>query len=142
MKSALRDDWTRYAESLGRVVDDAPAPKAQKYHAKVQFVDGIRFASKKEAARYHELKLMQLAGQIEGLRCQPEYPLHIMELFRSQTEIQIRTVGVYRPDFDYTDLRTGEFVVEDTKSDPTKTEAYRLRKKIAEAVHGIFVREV
>jgi hypothetical protein len=39
------------------------------------------------------------------------------------------------------DLETGEYVIEDTKSGPTRTTDYRLRKRVAEVVHGITVVE-
>lgn len=39
-----------------------------KYHAQPTLVDGIRFASRKEAARYRELCLLERAGEIQGLQ--------------------------------------------------------------------------
>lgn len=146
--NANRDSWTAYAERLGLVGPDvAPAELARplpgnKYHAEPVHIDGVRFASRKEAARYLELRLLEKAGLIDQLECQPVFPLHVMELWRSQAPIQITTCGRFTADFRYRDLATGEIVVEDTKSDPTKTEAYRLRKRLAECIHGIYVREV
>jgi hypothetical protein len=143
-----RDAWTAYVERNG-VIRPGPvalerpmAAMTNKYHAEPIHVDGVRFASKKEAARYLELTLMRKAGAIAELERQPVFPLHIMELYRSLAPMRISTVGVYRADFRYCDLRTGEIVTEDIKSEATKTEAYRLRKQIAEAVHGFTVREV
>jgi hypothetical protein len=145
--NATRDDWTAYAAQLGLIRPDVALaelvrPAANKYHAEPVHVDGVRFASKREAARYLELKLMSKAGLIAELECQPVFPLHVMELYRSQVPIRIATVGKFTGDFRYLDLQTGEIVVEDVKSSVTKTEAYRLRKRIAEAVHGITIREL
>ena len=143
-----RDSWTAYAARAGLIRPDVapaelerPAP-ANKYHAVPIHVDGVRFASRKEASRYLELKLMSKAGVIDELTLQPVFPLHVMEIWRSQAPIVITTVGRFTADFQYRDLTTGEIVVEDVKSHVTKTEAYRLRKRIAEAVHGITIREL
>jgi hypothetical protein len=146
--NADRDAWTAYAERHGLIAPDLvpaelarPAP-TNKYHAEPIHVDGVRFASKKEAARFLELKLLQNVGAIDELECQPVFYLHVMEIWRSQVPIRITTIGKFTADFRYRDLQTGEIVVEDTKSEATKTEAYRLRKRLAECVHGIYVREV
>lgn len=39
-------------------------PKKHKYNARKTVVDGITFDSKKEAARYEELKLLKAAGEV------------------------------------------------------------------------------
>jgi hypothetical protein len=137
-----RESWTAYAESHG-LVREAPAmPRPNKYHAEAIHVDGVRFASKKEAARFLELQLWAKHGQIDSLERQPVFPLHVMEIWRSQAPIVITTIGKFTADFRYRNLQTGEIVVEDVKSTATRTEAYRLRKKLAEAIHGITVVEV
>jgi hypothetical protein len=141
-----RDAWTAYAERAGLVRSLQPVvtntPKPNKYHAIPVHVDGVRFASKKEAARYLELRLWEKAGQIAELERQPVYPLHILELWRSSAPLVITTVGKYTADFRYLNLVTGEYVVEDVKSEATRTRDYRLRKTIAEAIHGITIVEV
>jgi len=142
-RKALRDDWTAYAEENGLIVGgDVSQPRSPKYGNRKTLVDGYIFDSKKEAQRYQELKFMQQAGQISELELQPVFPLHVMQLFRSEPPIQITTVGVFTADFRYVDLNSGEIVVEDVKSEITKNTAYKLRKRIAEAVHGIHVREL
>jgi len=138
-----RDAWTVYAERHG-LVRETPAPlvPANKYHAIPVHVDGVRFASKKEAARFLELRTWEKAGFIADLEVQPVFPLHVLELWRSGAPLVITTVGKFTADFRYLQLKTGEIVVEDVKSQATKTEAYRLRKKLAEAIHGITIVEV
>jgi len=47
----------------------------RKYGNKPATVDGIRFASKAEAARYQELRALEEAGEIRDLVLQPRYRL-------------------------------------------------------------------
>ncbi len=100
-----------------------------KYRAIPTVVNGIRFASKKEAGRYSELMLLFKAGKIRQLYLQPEYPCHVMG-----HEIPI---GVYRADFSY--LEGDKHIVEDVKG--VKTPLYRWKKKHVEAQYGIKIRE-
>lgn len=104
---------------------------ANKFNAKKVEVDGFTFASKKEANRYAELKMLLVADKITDLRIHPEY----------EFEVNGVRVGKYTPDFRYVNERG--IVVEDVKSKATKTdEAYGLRKKLMLACHGIEVMEV
>lgn len=104
--------------------------KQSKYRAKPTQVDGIQFASKREARRYGELKMLARAGQIACLELQPSYVLTVGGV----------KVGVYRADFRYRDVRSGALVVEDSKG--FRTPVYRLKKKIVEALYGIEISEV
>lgn len=90
---------------------------------------GRKFASRKEARRYGELLLLQKAGKIRGLDCQVPYPLTVNGC----------KVGKYIADFVYTDER-GREITEDVKG--VKTAAYRLKKKLMRAIHGIEIQEV
>lgn len=51
------------------------SPVGPKYRNKPEVVDGIRFASKREAKTYLELKFMLAAGQIRGFTRQVSLPL-------------------------------------------------------------------
>ena len=100
---------------------------AHKYHAQPEYLDGYRFASRKEALRYVQLRALQRGGQIHGLELQPSYDLHVGKI----------KVGRYVADFCY---REGEqVIVEDVKG--MRTPLYRLKKKMVEAEHGFVVRE-
>lgn len=110
-----------------------------KYHAKPEWRDGLRFASKREAARYGELKLLERAGAIQDLTVQPAYPLSVVKLYRNGWPIDIATVGFYIGDFEYTDTQSGEIVTEDTKG--FRTPMYALKRKLMAAIHGITIRE-
>ena len=107
-----------------------PEPKRSKYGNKKEVVDGETFDSRKEAARYRELKLMQAAGEITCLGVHPKYVFNING----------EPIGTYHPDFAY--VKDGNLIVEDVKSSATRTEAYRLRKKLMKALHGIDVQEI
>lgn len=104
-----------------------------KYHAIKTKVDGITFDSKKEAARYQELKLMERAGLLKQIELQPVFNL-IVKTGKS--------VGVYRADFRYYDMATHQWIIEDVKSQATKTPVYRLKKRIVEEVYKISISEV
>jgi hypothetical protein len=101
-----------------------------KYKAVKTTVDGIVFDSKKEAKRYQELKILQKAGIISGLRLQPEYEVSLMG----------QKICKYRGDFWYVDTKTEGAVIEDVKG--MKTPVYRLKKKLVEAYYGIKIIEV
>jgi len=91
-------------------------------------IDGIIFDSKREAARYAQLKLAEKAGFVKDLVLQPEYPV----------QINGKHYCTYTPDFIYTEAETGKVIIEEVKSTGTmKDPAYRLRKKAAELYHGI-----
>jgi dsDNA-binding SOS-regulon protein len=103
--------------------------RPHKYRAVRTTLDGITFHSKKEAARYAQLKMLEKAGKIQGLCLQPEYVLYAGD---GDTKL-----GVYRADFEYAE--NGQHIVEDVKG--FKTPLYRWKKKHVEAQYGIQVRE-
>jgi hypothetical protein len=105
---------------------------AHKYGAKSTTVDGIRFASQKEAQRYQGLKLLERAGEIENLVLQPSFTLDVGNA--------AAPIGKYKADFEYFDKRTNQLVVEDVKG--FKTPLYRWKKKHVEAQYGIRIVEV
>lgn len=102
--------------------------KPSKYRNKKTEVDGVTFASKKEATRYLILKERLKAGEIASLELQPKYPMVVGGV----------KVCVYVADFRYRE--GGESVTEDVKG--CKTAVYRIKKKLLKALHGIDVREV
>lgn len=113
------------------------AQKRNKYGAKATTVDGIEFDSKAEAKRYVQLKAMEKAGQVVDLRIQVPFELIPAQDKAGRKERAV----VYVADFTYRDS-DGAFVVEDTKSAPTKTREYVIKRKLMLQVYGIAVREV
>ena len=47
-----------------------------KYKNKRTAIDGINFASKKEARRYQELKLLKACGKVKSFEIQKAFPLN------------------------------------------------------------------
>lgn len=100
----------------------------------------IRFDSKKEAARYDELMLLLKAKRIKNLKLQPEYTLQ--EAFTTPEGERIKAIR-YKADFSYEKFVSGEIVtiVEDVKSEGTKTQQYLLKRKLMQD-KGIKITEV
>ena len=88
------------------------------------------YASKAEARRGADLRLLERAGEISDLREQVSY-----EIIPKQAGE--RAVH-YVCDFAYT--QRGALVVEDVKG--VKTRVYILKRKLMKLVHGITIREV
>ena len=51
--------------------------RKNKFGAVKTVIDGITFASKKEAERYKILALLESQGKIDNLRLQPRFPLMV-----------------------------------------------------------------
>lgn len=96
-----------------------------KYRAKRTEVDGIVFASKKEAAMYAELKLLQQAGDISDLKLQVEFVLQ--EGFTRSDGKKIRPIK-YFADFSFYDRRRACFRVLDCKG--IRTQVYEIKRKM------------
>lgn len=117
-----------------------------KYRNTKTIVDGIEFDSRKEAARYKELKLLEAAGEISNLERQVKFVL-------IPTQREPDFVGVrggikkgkviekecsYLADFVY--IRDGEVVVEDTKG--IRTKDYIIKRKLMLYLLGIRIQEI
>jgi hypothetical protein len=102
-------------------------PNNNKYGAKSNVTDGIRFDSTKEANRYVELKLMQNSKMIAGL----------------QRQVEFKLIGCsYICDFVYFDYEKKDWIVEDVKSKITrKLPAYRIKNKQMKELYGIEIFE-
>ena len=86
-----------------------------KYRNKKAVVNGIKFDSKKEAARYNELRLLERAGAIQNLKTQVKFVLIPSQKINGKT---VERECAYKADFVYT--QNGKTVVEDTKGYRTK----------------------
>jgi hypothetical protein len=89
------------------------------------------FASKREAARYQELKLMEKANLISDLRSQVCFEL----VPKQDGERAVK----YIADMVYKD-RLGNICVEDAKG--FKTQVYIIKRKLMKFRHGISIIEV
>ena len=101
----------------------------------------IRFDSKKEAARFDQLMVMQAAGQIKDLRLQVEFTLQ--PAYTTTDGERVRAIR-YLADFTYLrrDGDTWEYVVEDVKSRATKTKVYEMKKKMMVERLGLTITEI
>ena len=109
--------------------------KPSKYSNIRTVVDGITFASKREAVRYRELKLLQRTGKIYQLKLQPQFVCIVKG----------KKVCVYIADFQYHDYGLNEIGppikhIEDVKG--VRTPVYKLKKKLVEALYDIVIEEV
>lgn len=77
--------------------------------------DNRRFQSGAERDRYIQLKLMERAGEISQLKCQPRYLLR--EKYRDPQTKKMRRAAYYVADFEY--LKDGVIYVEDVKGKVT-----------------------
>ena len=136
-----RTAWAHWIKTRTPLAVVHTRPSTNKFQARAVRVDGILFDSTREAARYGELKLLAGAGEITDLEIHPGFPLIVGRLYQDGPPC-FTTVGMFHADFRYRVRHTGTIVVEDVKSKPTKTEAYRLRKRIVEEVHGITITEI
>ena len=99
-------------------------PRGNKFGAVKKTVDGIKFASGREADRYLELKLLLSAGEISDLKLQPKFQLQ--DGFTDQWSGKRERAITYTADFRY--VENGHQVVEDVKG--VQTAAFRLKWKL------------
>lgn len=131
-----------------------PDPGGKKYRNKKAMVYGIEFDSVHEAQRYMLLRQKEQKGEIRNLRTQvpflliptqvatyPRYSVRTGKRLKDGERVLERACS-YVADFVYEDIGTGMTVVEDAKSKATRTEAYRIKKKLMLMVHKIHVQEV
>ena len=125
--------------------------KANKYRNKKVIVNGETFDSEKEYKRYRELLLLERAGAITDLQRQVKFVLipaqyETFERYgkrgqRLKDGKRCIERGVdYYADFVYKE--NGKQIIEDTKSDPTRTESYIIKRKLMLFIHGIKVKEI
>ena len=110
--------------------------KGNKYHNEKVTVDGITFDSKREAARWSELLLMQRAGEITGLARQVRIEvIPKTKLYRAST---------YVADFVYFDKKANKTVYEDVKGykEGLAYQHFKLKQKTLYWRYGIEVKEV
>lgn len=122
------------AIDLVPVKQPAPTTSAtvSKYHN--EKTDG--YASKREARRAAELRLLEQTGEISELREQVPFVLIPTQWIDGEL---VERACTYVADFTWKNRR-GELVVADAKG--VKTEVYRIKKKLMLMVHGHRIREI
>lgn len=143
MSVVLTDRELRKA-GLGHLcAKPAPDPKKKtpKYNNIKTEKDGLKFDSKKEQRRYEQLKTMQRIGLIADL--QHHVRFEIIDSVQYPTKKSRTAARYYEADFVYTDLKTGQTIVEDVKCESTATNpVYTLKKQLMMLKHGIEIQEV
>lgn len=94
-----------------------------KFRAKRTVVDGVTFASKREADRYCQLRTMERVGVIQGLELQPIFEL--LPSFTAAHGEKVRAI-TYIADFRYQEGK--DQVVEDSKG--FRTPEYKIKRKL------------
>lgn len=117
----------QYREMAGK------APKRRKYGNAPVVVDGERFDSKLELARWQVLQQREKAGAIVDLKRQQPFILRA-----PNGEV----IGKYVSDASYWDVHTRCQVVEDCKSKVTITPLFRWKQKHMRAEHKIEIKIV
>ena len=102
-----------------------------KYRNQKVKVGDMTFDSKKEFRRHRELKLLEIAGKISNLRGQVPYVL--IEKSKYGRAIKYIADFVYEMD--------GKTIVEDVKSPATRTQVYKLKKRMMAERYGIVIQE-
>ena len=104
--------------------------KRPKYGNRRTKLDGYSFASKAEARRYSELKLLVQARVIQGLALQPRFRLVVGG----------RLIATYVGDFLYLEKLVPpfvgtDFVIEDVKG--YRTREYKIKAKLFQALYPL-----
>lgn len=99
--------------------------RKSKYGAVPTVVEGVRFASKAEAKRDAELRLLERAGDIYDLKRQPRFPLVVNGAL----------ICTYVADWSYFDTKgtVAGYVAEDRKG--AITPAFKIKWALAKALH-------
>ena len=101
-------------------------------------MDGQKFDSMKEAARWQELKLLERAGEIRDL--QRQVPFVVIPVQKDERGKVIEREVKYVADFTYVEKGKLTRTVEDVKG--LKTEVYKLKRKLMLYRNGIRIKEV
>jgi hypothetical protein len=109
--------------------------RGNKFGAIPDVRDDLQFDSRLEARRYDELFMRERAGLIRDLVAQ-----------KADLTYRLEVNGVhicdYEADFRYFCTERERLVVEDVKSRPTRTAAYRMKRKLMLAIFGVVIDEV
>lgn len=144
MPPHLREKVKRQIIKEGREAEfglcgSSESGKKSKYGNRVTYVGEVKFDSAREAERYTVLMIRLGAGEIEKLKIQPEFT--ITESYQMPDGRRVKAQR-YRADFSYVVKDTGEYVVEDVKTEGTKTQVFINKAKLIYEKYGIDVKLV
>lgn len=124
----------------GELLKEQPEPKSSGRikGTRKQELDGILFDSKREASTYLKLKMQEQAGLIKDLVVNASFTR------THKIKYQLRFDGWaqewYEPDFEWTDVKTGEKITADAKG--YKTDVYKKKKRLMKKIYGIEIVEL
>ena len=113
----------------------------------------VTFHSDKEMARWEELNLLQLSGQVKDLERQTPYKFYYYdpEIYQEvlvrkklvQKKIKPKLICSYYADFTYHEWQKDhwEFVVEDSKGQKKRIAPYPLKKQMMKIWYDIIIKE-
>ena len=102
-----------------------------KYNARKTTVNGITFASQLEATRFQQLRLLEQADEITGLKLQVELQI-FSGYINPDTGEKTKSI-MYVADFAYLDIKTHKRIIEDTKG--VETPEFRLKWKLVQSMY-------
>lgn len=123
------------AEFKRQVARPERGKRGQKYSNQRMTADGESFDSMAEHRHWLHLCMLQQAGKVSELRRQVVFELAPAVVIKGRKRPPLRYVA----DFVYVDER-GITVVADVKG--AVTDAYRIKRHLMAAVHGIEIQEV
>ena len=124
-------------ETLNKLLNNSIDTKQNKYKNKKVEYDGIKFDSIKEKANWIKYKLLEQSGEIHDLQRQIKWEL--IKTFKLNGKTYRSTY--YISDIQYYD-KEGKLHVIDVKSPATRTQVYKLKKKLMAWKYGIEIEEV
>lgn len=138
MPEMLRERVKKQLEKEGCTADFSSkgSSSRKKYGNRVTFVGNVKFDSLREAERYQVLMIRLGAGEIDRLKLQPEFT--ISESYRLPDGRLVKAQR-YRADFSYYIKSSGEFIVEDVKTEGTKTRVFINKSKMLYEKYGFVV---
>ncbi len=139
VRKLTHENLKRSAEAGAAKQDGRMMPGESKYHNQKDRRGALTFDSRKEARRFDELLLLLKTGAIRALKLQKQYTLQ--ESYITPEGERIRAIR-YVADFTYFDCAKQCEVVEDVKSCATRTEKYKIKKKLMQERFGITITEV
>lgn len=138
MSKMLRMSEDEYAKRKAVRVEPKITPaKPSKYKA----VKTGKYASKAEARRAEELKLLERSGAITGLREQVVYVLAPSVVVNGRKRPPLRYLAdfVYEIPDKYNEMLVNQIIVNDVKG--RITEGYRIKRHLMKSVHNIDILE-
>lgn len=131
MSGNYGNEWRDYDPAKQRA---AVIGKPSKYHNVKWTINGETFDSKREAARWQDLKLREIAGEITALVRQVHYPLHCPVEGGWGLTVQ---VCEYIADFQYFDCKDDRVHVVDAKG--KQTQVFAMKSKWMNLEYGITI---